>query len=461
MSTQIPTRAAPAVRISVVGAGARLDLAVPGSAPVGALAEEYAAAAGLAGPPELTTAAGARLDPGATVEAAGLQHGDVLVATSHDERGPVPASAGTAAALDRQLPSSTLTVVLVAACASALGAGALVAISGGDGLRAACGAVFLLCGLVASSPLVPLTVDRARALSAAGPAFGASAGVALTFTGRPGGVLLTVTVAALLAVVVAAVGRTWLDDEHDELVDAWLVVAAAVAVVAGLMLATGASVVPLLAVVYAAAVAASRLMPYAVVDVPDQALLDLDRLAVTAWSAREQSRGSRRRRAMVQQPAVVDLVRRGQRLVAAGTVAIAAAVSVTGPLLVLRSGEDVQGIGALAMVGLGAGGLALVARSFRSVLPRVLLRASALWTAGFLGVELLRHGGAPAAWWSFAATALLAAVVVVVAVSLGRGWRSVWWARAADVAEALAIVLVVAALPLASGLFDAVRAFTS
>ena len=69
------------------------------------------------------------------------------------------------------------------------------------------------------------------------------------------------------------------------------------AVLTVVLLLLGASAQGLWAVLFAAAVVAARLLPYTVVDVPDQALLDLDRLAVTAWSAREQPRGSRRRAA--------------------------------------------------------------------------------------------------------------------------------------------------------------------
>jgi hypothetical protein len=113
------------------------------------------------------------------------------------------------------------------------------------------------------------------------------------------------------------------------------------------------------------------------------------------------------------------------------------------------------------MVGLGGIGLSLVARSFRSVLPRVALRVAATWVLGFLGLVVLRELGTTAGWVTFAGAVGLALVVVLAALSLGRGWRSVWWARVADVAEALCVVLVVAAVPLASGLFDVVRGFTA
>jgi hypothetical protein len=155
------------------------------------------------------------------------------------------------------------------------------------------------------------------------------------------------------------------------------------------------------------------------------------------------------------------VVRRGLRLVAAGTVVIALVVATTGPLLTLGADRDLQGFSALAMVGLGGVALSLVARSFRSRLPRTALRLAATWVLGFLGLEVLREFGPTVDYVFFGAVSAVALLVVLTAVSLGRGWRSVWWARVADLVEGLSIVLVVAAVPLASGFFDVVRGFTA
>ena len=238
-------------------------------------------------------------------------------------------------------------------------------------------------------------------------------------------------------------------------------VAATLAVLTVVLLLLGGSVQGLWAVLFAAAVVGARLLPYTVVDVPDEALLDLDRLAVTAWSAREQPRGSRRRRSIVRLDGVTEVVRRGHRLVAAGTVVIALVAAVTGPLLTLGAGRGLQGVSTLVMVGLGGAELALVARSFRSTLPRVALRSAAVWVLAFLGYDVLDTYGRTADWVTFAAVVALALLVTLSAVSLGRGWRSVWWARVADLVEGLSIVLVVAAVPLASGFYEVVRGFTA
>jgi hypothetical protein len=352
-------------------------------------------------------------------------------------------------------------LLLLLAGTAGLGGAATLAGTGASGpARVVVLVLLLLCALVAL-PLGPARASTSRARSAASPAFGAGAGFLASYSAAPGGLLLGLAVAALAAAVFAAVARTFLDPDQDELVVVWLVVAGVVAVLALVMLLVGGSLVGLWSLLFGAAVVAGRLLPYTVVDVPDQALLDLDRLAVTAWSARERPRGSRRRRSMVRFDGVTALVRRGLRLVAAGTVAIAVVVATTGPLLTLAAGRDVAGISALVMVGLGAGALTLVARSFRSTLPRLALRLSATWALAFLGLDVLREFGRTTDWLVFAVAGTLALLVSLTAVSLGRGWRSVWWARVADLAEGLSIVLVVAAVPLASGFSEVVRGFTS
>jgi len=78
-----------------------------------------------------------------------------------------------------------------------------------------------------------------------------------------------------------------------------------------------------------------------------------------------------------------------------------------------------------------------------------------------VGFEVVDGLDARWTWTAFAVLVLLAGVSTAAGVTIGRGWRSIWWARAADVAEGLAIVLVVAAVPLATGLFDAVRGFVA
>ncbi|QWZ07983.1 EsaB/YukD family protein [Nocardioides panacis] len=449
------------IRVTVVGSAGRADLAVPLWVDVDTLAHSYADLVGASAPPPLTTSGGVLLDGTRTVELAGLRHGDVVVALDEAD-GPQPGRRrrevrrGLSGAFDRQ----PLLLALAALCGLA-GAGVLAATGGAGPARVVCLVLLLLCALTCVAPMAGASGAAARARSAAAPAFAAGAGFVAAYSSAPGGLLLGLAVAALAAAVLAAVGRTFLDSEHDELVEIWLAVAAALALLTVLLLLLGGSVQGLWAVLFAAAVVGARLLPYTVVDVPDQALLDLDRLAVTAWSAREQPRGSRRRRSIVRLDGVTEVVRRGLRLVAAGTVVIAVVAAVTGPLLALGAGRGLQGLSTLVMVGLGGAALALVARSFRSALPRVALRCAAVWVLAFLGYDVLDTYGRTADWVTFAAVLALALVVTLSAVSLGRGWRSVWWARVADLVEGLSIVLVVAAVPLASGFYEVVRGFTA
>jgi hypothetical protein len=89
------------------------------------------------------------------------------------------------------------------------------------------------------------------------------------------------------------------------------------------------------------------------------------------------------------------------------------------------------------------------------------LRLSAGVVTAWTGLTLLDVDDPRTAWWIFVVGAAVGALTVSVGLALGRGWRSVWWARFADVVEALAVVLVVAAVPLASGIFGAVRSLVS
>jgi hypothetical protein len=453
--------AAATIRVTVVGDAGRADLAVPLWVDVASLAHSFAETVGTEAP-RLASTSGILLDATSTVEQAGLRHGDVLVALAPAAAPhPVDETSPTAAG-PRPSGARVQSLLLALAATCGLGGTAALAAGGGSGAaRAVCLVLLLLCATVSAAPLPGASGASARARTAASPAFAAGAGFAATYTDGPGGLLLGLVVAALAAAVFAALGRTFLDPDHDELVDVWLVVGGALAVVVTVLLLVGAAPQGLWAVLFAGAVVAARLLPFTVVDVPDEALLDLDRLAVTAWSARERPRGGRRRRSIVRFDGVTTVVHRGLRLVAAGTFVIAGTVALTGPLLVLGADRDRQGIGSLVMVGLGGAALALVARSFRSALPRVALRLAASSVLVFLGYVVLREFGPTTDWVVFASAAALGLLATVTAVSLGRGWRSVWWARVADIVEGLSIVLVVAAAPLASGFFDVVRGFTA
>ena len=201
-----------------------------------------------------------------------------------------------------------------------------------------------------------------------------------------------------------------------------------------------------------AAPARRPVRPGLAVDVPDQLLIDLERLAVTAWSARDRPPG-RRGRAVVPVAAVAAVAARGTRIVTAASVAILVVAGVSAPLL-LADGHPAGGPDRGALPGLlRGGGLLLAARSYRHA-----ARAGAA-AGGRAGCWARAGGRGPAraprttadrrgAGARDPARGLL---LVVVAVATGRGWRSAWWARRAEVAEALCGSAAVASLLVADG----------
>jgi hypothetical protein len=199
---------------------------------------------------------------------------------------------------------------------------------------------------------------------------------------------------------------------------------------------------------------AARFVPALAVDVPDQFLIDLERLAVTAWSARERPHG-RRGRMVVPPAAVARVAARGARIVTGSAVGVWVVVAVSAPMLLATAVLPVDRIGARVMVGLAGAALLLAARSYRHPAARALLRGAGLTCWAALTVVLLAILDTPGSLALGLAGILLAVVLVLVAVATGRGWRSAWWSRRAEVAEGLAGAGTIAALVVASGLFRA------
>ena len=156
------------------------------------------------------------------------------------------------------------------------------------------------------------------------------------------------------------------------------------------------------------AMLAARFVPMLAVDVPDQYLLDLERLAVTAWSARDRPTGRRGR-------IIVPAHRGGRRRRARG--------AAPSPPPAWRSSSSppsrrrcccarrrcrIDVLGARVEVGLAGAALLLAARSYRHVGARALLRAAGLACWAVLLVVLLRRQrhrlddrrrlGRPSAW---------------------------------------------------------------
>ena len=200
---------------------------------------------------------------------------------------------------------------------------------------------------------------------------------------------------------------------------------------------------------------AARFVPAMAIDVPDQFLIDLERLAVTAWSARERPHG--RRRGMVVPPtAVAHVAARGARIVTASAAGVWVVVAV--------SRADAAGHRRPAGRPHRRAGAWSGCRGPRCCWPRAAIAtrppgpccAAPGSPAGPRSPSSCSASSTPpAASPSASPASLLAVVLVVVAVATGRGWRSAWWSRRAEVAEGLAGAGAIAALVVASGLFRA------
>ena len=287
----------------------------------------------------------------------------------------------------------------------------------------------------------------------AAPAFAAAAAYAVVWAPESERLPTIVGVTALVAAVAAAVARA-LDMEGDEALRVWIVVGVALFLVTGAAALMHTSSQVVWGLLLLLATLAARFVPGMAIDVPDQFLIDLERLAVTAWSARERPHG--RRRGMVVPPqAVAHVAARGARIVTASAAAVWVVVAVSAPMLLATATLPVDRIGARVMVGLAGAALLLAARSYRHPAARTLLRGAGLtcWVAlSVVLLDLLDTSGSVALGLGGIAFAV---VLVLVAVATGRGWRSAWWSRRAEVAEGLAGAGAIAALVVSSGLFRA------
>jgi hypothetical protein len=214
------------------------------------------------------------------------------------------------------------------------------------------------------------------------------------------------------------------------------------------------------AILLAGGLLAARFVPALAVDVPDQYLVDFERLAVTAWSARDPA-PRRRVRSVVPIGAVAEVAERGGRLLAASAGVVLVVTAVSAPLLLWSATLPVDRIGARLEVGLVGAGLLLAARSYRHPVARVLLRV-----AGLACMAALARYAAPrlgqGQLFAVSVTAIgLGVLVAVAALATGRGWRSAWWSRRAEVAEAVCGSSALAVVLVASGFFRYLWELTS
>lgn len=476
--------AAPTLRVSVVGDERRVDVVVPLWTGVGELAEVYMNETGARGM-ALLTVAGRPLEAGTTLHDAGLRDGSLLIAVRQPGRrarvAPAPTSAlaeelsgseSTASGPGRRArraeepdaetaPAGAAWPVLpmstgpAAVAIGSVGIAVTAALAGADARTWAPIALVLL-GLLTAILARGTKANDALWLSTV-PIHAAGAAVLVLPAGAP--VLLIVGVGALVAAAVAATMRTATPGVADDELITWTIGGGLVAVIAAVCLLADWSAQTFFTVIIAAAIIGTRAIPSYAVRVPDHVLLDTDRLAVTAWTAREQRRRSFR--GVVRRGDVSSVAHRGTELVAVGTVACSVAVVVATAALLLADLSQTRRIGVLLLC-LGAGGvLVLSGRNRRDRAARRLQR-----TVGTVTVL------ATSAWWVLdlgqtwqvrliVASIVVAALCLVASRAVSRGWTSLWWARRAEVAETLAGILVFGSIPLATGLFEWMRVLTS
>lgn len=442
--------------VTVHGPRGVLDLTVPVDATLEDVSRTYSAEAGIPVVLPLVTRSGEPLQLAAVVGDVGLVAGSVVVAVDPASRPAPPRS--------RFRSGDGGDAVLVAGPASAAWFALAVGLAVVAGWCAAqlpsddrwpVVAVLLAAALLGCLPIGVLRSQRVLAA----PAFAAAAGFALAWVPSPERLPTVCGIAALCAAVTAGVGRALAepDSEAVEGLRVWVAVGVGWFVVAGLGALTGVAPQVVWAVLFLVAVLAARFVPEVVVDVPDQYLLDLERLAVTAWSARERPTG-RRGRIVVPAEAVQAVADRGARAVTAASTAVLVVVLVTAPLVLATADLPLDRTGARCLVGFGGAALLFAARSYRHAGASRLLRLAgvvALATVAgvLLGLAPGRQDPAAAPGMVAALAVALAAALVLTAVFVGRGWRSAWWSRRAEIGEALCGAFAVGALVVAVGFF--------
>lgn len=436
------TGAGDVVALSVHGPSGVVDLVVPSLATAADVAQEYAEQVGLASPPVLGTTTGSALDPARPLLDLGLRSGSLLVVVTDlpsaaaDRHAPEPVRA----------PGPWVTALLLVAGAVALLAGWTAASTTGDAHRVVVG-LLVLGALVAVLPVGALAERRALVA----PAYAGAAAYAVVWDPAPERLPTVLGVAALVSAVAAGVARS-LSPRGSEVLRVWVVVGVSFFLVTMGGALVGAPAQLVWAVLVALAMLAPRFVPGFAVDVPDQLLVDLERLAVNAWSARERPTG-RRGRTVVPRGAVAAVAARGARTVTAASAGVLAVLLVSAPALLHSVTEPADVVGARLQVLLAGAAVLLAARSYRHRTARALLRLAGLacWVALLLDLAAALRAGAG---FAVAVSAVLVGVLVVLAaVATGRGWRSAWWSRRAEVLEGLAGASALACLVVSTGLF--------
>ncbi len=330
------------VTLSVHGPAGVVDLVVPSGASGADVAAEYARLAGFAEPFELATRLGRRLAESTTLAEVGLRSGAVLVAVAPlaGGRSRRRGMAGSGRALTR---GSLSGLWLCVAAAAAVVAGALAAsLPDSSSARTAVLVALVAAAALSAVPVGPLSGQRVHAA----PAFAAAAAFGVVWNPAPERLPLVLGVTALAGAATAAVCRG-LDQQDDEGLRIWIFVGGVVFAVTALAAVFDASTPLVWSAMLVVAMLAARFVPGLAVDVPDQYLLDLERLAVTAWSARDRPVG-RRGRIIVPRRAVAAVASSGTRTTTAACVAILVVTAVAAPMLLRDADLEVDRWGARA-----------------------------------------------------------------------------------------------------------------
>lgn len=441
--------------VTVHGSTGALDLLVPAGASVADVSREYAAQCGLGHPPALLTAGGRRLPDRAGLEEVGVCAGDLLVA-SYGPPPPPAASHDSDDVVRRPVAEPGPASAAWCAVAALLGVVAgVVAAGAGDVPRQATIALLLLAAVSGVVPTGRYAVQRA----AAAPAFGGAAAFAAAY--QPGAERLPLLVGIAGLGAAAAAGATRAAGVSSrEVQDVWIATGIGVFAVAGGSLMAGFAPQVAWGLLLLLALLAARSVPALAVDVPDQMLIDLEKLAVTAWSARDRTTG-RRGRMVIPEAGIRDLLARGATIVDAAAGAVLVVVLVSAPALLATATLALDRTGAALLVFFAGGGLLLAARSYRHPVARAELRIAGLFAWLVLVVDRLLAAPETTLWYVVLAVLALAAGTLVAAIATGRGWRSVWWARRAEIGEALCGAFAVASFVVAAGLFRHLWELTS
>ncbi|MDT9593444.1 hypothetical protein RDV89_10225 [Nocardioides zeae] len=430
--------------VSVHGVAGVLDLLVPEGATPADVLKEYARQTGTPPAARLFDGRGREVRADLLLGIAGVTTGSVLVTAPAVPPPVSPAEAAEAARRGAERPTTTASLLVLAGLCALL-AGVYATAAAGVDRDVVAGA------LVAAALLAVLPVGRLVARRAAvAPVFGAAAGLTVAWDDGSARLPMVVGIAGAAAALTAAVGAA-LGDAGREVLRVWMWAGSAVFVVAGAGAVLGLDERVVWATLLLGAMLAGRVVPSFAVDVPDQALVDFDRLAVSAWSAREGDRKSPRARTIVLRESVEQVVDHGSRTVAAAAAAVLVVTVVAAPLVLTTTHLPLDRIGSPLLVALVGCTQLLVARSYRHATARLLLRVAGLWCLGAVLVLVVAERD----WRSQVGIAafVLGLALVPAAVAVGRGWRSVWWGRRAELAEAFAVAASVPAFVVTVGVF--------